>query len=68
MGLQTWKNAPKGRILKSDTKIAKNYLSLPKCLPFLSLSSSIAKPLIMYSFKICVAQILNWVALLELTR
>jgi hypothetical protein len=22
-----WKNAPKGRILKSDTKIAKNYLS-----------------------------------------
>jgi hypothetical protein len=27
MGLQTWKNAPKGRILKSDTKIAKNYLS-----------------------------------------
>jgi hypothetical protein len=27
MGLKTWKNAPKGRILKSDTKIAKNYLS-----------------------------------------
>jgi hypothetical protein len=27
MGLQTWKNAPKGRILKSNTKIAKNYLS-----------------------------------------
>ena len=27
MGLQTWKNAPEGRILKSDTKIAKNYLS-----------------------------------------
>ncbi len=27
MGLQTWQNAPKGRILKSDTKIAKNYLS-----------------------------------------
>lgn len=26
MGLQTWKNSPKGRILKSDTKIAKNYL------------------------------------------
>ncbi len=26
MGLVTWKNAPKGRILKSDTKIAKNYL------------------------------------------
>ncbi len=26
MGLQTWKNAPKGRILKSDTTIAKNYL------------------------------------------
>lgn len=27
MGLTTWKNAPKGRILKSDTTIAKNYLS-----------------------------------------
>ena len=26
MGLQTWKNAPDGRILLSDTKIAKNYL------------------------------------------
>lgn len=27
MGLTTWKNAPDGRILKSDSKIAKNYLS-----------------------------------------
>jgi hypothetical protein len=27
MGLQTWKNAPDGRILKSDTTVAKNYLS-----------------------------------------
>jgi hypothetical protein len=27
MGLQTWKNAPDGRILKSDSKVAKNYLS-----------------------------------------
>jgi hypothetical protein len=27
MGLTTWKNAPDGRILKSDTGIAKNYLS-----------------------------------------
>lgn len=27
MGLTTWKNAPDGRILKSDTPIAKNYLS-----------------------------------------
>lgn len=27
MGLTTWKNAPEGRILKSDSKIAKNYLS-----------------------------------------
>ena len=27
MGLSTWKNAPEGRILKSDTSIAKNYLS-----------------------------------------
>ena len=26
MGLNTWKNAPDGRILKSDTPIAKNYL------------------------------------------
>ena len=26
MGLQTWKKAPDGRILKSDTKVAKNYL------------------------------------------
>lgn len=27
MGLSTWKHAPKGRILKSDSIIAKNYLS-----------------------------------------
>ena len=27
MGLTTWKNAPDGRVLKSDTVIAKNYLS-----------------------------------------
>ncbi len=27
MGLTTWKNAPKGRILSSDVTIAKNYLS-----------------------------------------
>ena len=27
MGLATWKNSPQGRILKSDTIIAKNYLS-----------------------------------------
>ena len=27
MGLETWKNAPDGRILLSDTKVAKNYLS-----------------------------------------
>ena len=26
MGLQTWKNSPKGKILKSDVSIAKNYL------------------------------------------
>ena len=26
MGLTTWKNAPNGRILKSDVVIAKNYL------------------------------------------
>lgn len=28
MGLTTWENAPKGRILKSDIVIAKNYLSI----------------------------------------
>ena len=27
MGLTTWKNSPDGRILKSDTYVAKNYLS-----------------------------------------
>ncbi len=27
MGLTTWKNSPKGRILKSDVMVAKNYLS-----------------------------------------
>lgn len=27
MGLTTWKNAPDGRVLKSDVTIAKNYLS-----------------------------------------
>jgi hypothetical protein len=27
MGLQTWKNAPKGKILKSDVGVAKNYLN-----------------------------------------
>lgn len=27
MGLTTWKNAPEGRILKSDAQVAKNYLS-----------------------------------------
>ena len=26
MGLMAWKNSPKGRILKSDVSIAKNYL------------------------------------------
>ncbi len=26
MGLQTWKNSPKGKILKSDVTVAKNYL------------------------------------------
>ncbi len=30
MGLTTWKNAPDGRILKSDVVIAKNYLSEPE--------------------------------------
>ena len=26
MGLQTWKNAPRGKILRSDVAVAKNYL------------------------------------------
>lgn len=30
MGLQTWKNTPDGRILKSDSIMAKNYLSIDK--------------------------------------
>jgi hypothetical protein len=30
MGLTTWKNAPDGKILKSDVCIAKNYLSEPE--------------------------------------
>ena len=28
MGLTAWKNSPKGKILKSDVSVAKNYLSL----------------------------------------
>ncbi len=27
MGLTTWRHAPEGKILKSDTTVAKNYLS-----------------------------------------
>ena len=27
MGLTTWKNSPKGKVLKSDVIVAKNYLS-----------------------------------------
>lgn len=27
MGLQTWRNAPHGKIMKSDVKVAKNYLA-----------------------------------------
>lgn len=30
MGLTTWKNAPKGKILKSDVIVAKNYLAEPE--------------------------------------
>lgn len=30
MGLQTWKNAPSGKILKSDVSVAKNYLIEPE--------------------------------------
>ncbi len=28
MGLTTWRNAPKGKIVKSDVSVTKNYLSL----------------------------------------
>ena len=28
MGLTTWKNAPKGKVLKSDISVAKNYMSV----------------------------------------
>ena len=27
MGLQTWKNAPHGKVMKTDVSVAKNYLS-----------------------------------------
>jgi len=30
MGLQTWKNSPNGKILKSDVSVAKNYLIEPE--------------------------------------
>jgi len=30
MGLTTWKNAPQGKILKSDVSVAKNYLNEPE--------------------------------------
>lgn len=30
MGLMTWKNSPKGKILKSDTTVGKNYLKEPQ--------------------------------------
>jgi len=30
MGLQTWRNAPRGRVLKSDVVVAKNYLTQDK--------------------------------------
>lgn len=30
MGLATWKNAPQGKILKSDVSVAKNYLNEPE--------------------------------------
>lgn len=30
MGLQTWENAPDGKIIKSDVSIAKNYLTKPE--------------------------------------
>jgi hypothetical protein len=30
MGLQTWKNAPDGKVLKSDVTVAKNYLNEPE--------------------------------------
>ena len=32
MGLSTWKNAPEGRIIKTDVIVAKNYLQEKKLL------------------------------------
>lgn len=39
MGFTTWKNAPDGRVQKSDTIVAKNYLS-DKEVPALNLLST----------------------------
>lgn len=44
MGLRTWKNAPDGRVLKSDVNIAKNYLDEN---PSVDLNALLAVSLIM---------------------
>ena len=43
MGLTTWKNSPDGRILKSDSKIAKNYLSEGEIRKFSEIELSIVE-------------------------
>lgn len=56
MGLTTWKNAPNGRVQKSDTTVAKNYLSDKEVSSlnrissaFLDLAESIAERQIIYT-------------------
>ena len=44
MGLTTWKNAPDGRVVKSDVTVAKNYLSEKEVdsLNLLNMTSSVS--------------------------
>ena len=61
MGLTTWKNAPKGRIRKADTEIAKNYLTedeisnlnliVDQYLSFAELQARQRKPMTMADWK-----------------
>ena len=56
MGLTTWKNAPDGRVQKSDTIVAKNYLSDKEVVAlnrlstaFLDLAESLAERQIVFT-------------------
>jgi hypothetical protein len=61
MGLTTWKNAPKGKIRKADTEVAKNYLSeeeisnlnliVDQYLSFAELQARQRKPMTMADWK-----------------